>query len=95
LRGHLRLSGQDRAAEPLLAAVRRHDVLIDLVRRAAELTSRDDPELLRGLGAACEDLRFLPEARAWYDLALARDPLNSQTQLALHRLRTAQPLRRP
>jgi Flp pilus assembly protein TadD len=91
----LQLSGQAQAAEPLLATIRRHDVLINLVHRAAEMTSRDDPELLRGLGAACEELQFLPEARAWYDLALARDPLNSQVQRALHRLRTAQPPRRP
>jgi tetratricopeptide (TPR) repeat protein len=91
----LRLSGQDRAAEPVLDAVRRHDTLIELVRRAAEMTSRHDPDLLRGLGAACEALRLLPEARAWYDLALARDPLDSRTQIALHRLGTARPTRRP
>jgi tetratricopeptide (TPR) repeat protein len=91
----LRLSGQAQAAEPVQMLVRRHDALIELVRRAAEMTSRDDPELLRGLGAACEALQFLPEARAWYDLALARDPLDTRTQIALHRMRNTRPLRRP
>lgn len=91
----LRLAGQEKAAEPILAVVRRHDALIELVRRAAEMTSRDDLELLRGLGGACEALGFLPEAFAWYNLALARDPLDARTQLALYRLRTARSLPRP
>jgi hypothetical protein len=37
----------------------------------------------------------VPEARAWYGLALARDPLNAETQIALHRLRNAPPTHRP
>jgi len=91
----LRVSGQDQAAQPLFTAVQRHDALIDLVRRAAEMTHRDDLELLCALGAACEALQLVPEARAWYDLALARDPLNSKTQIALYRLRTQRSMPRP
>ena len=37
----------------------------------------------------------LPEARAWYGLALARDPLDSETQIALYRLRNVRPNPRP
>jgi predicted Zn-dependent protease len=85
----LRLSGQVPAAEPLLQVVHRHDTLIDLTLRARDMTRRDDPTLLRALGAACEALELIPEARAWYDLALVRDPLDSQTQMALYRLRNA------
>ena len=55
------------------------------------MTRRDDPELLRNLAAACEALGLLPEARAWYGLALARDPVNPETQIALYRLRNARP----
>src|SRR5262249_22471122 len=91
----LRLSGQAPAAEPWLEVVRRHDALIDLARRAAEMTHRHDPRLRRALGAACEALQLAPEARAWYGLALARNPLDSQTQMALYRLRTIGPSPRP
>jgi tetratricopeptide (TPR) repeat protein len=91
----LRLLGQTQAAEPLIRAVQRHDALIDLVRRASEMTQRDDPELLRGLAGACEALQFVPEARAWYSLALLRDPLNSATQIALYHLRNARPTTPP
>ncbi len=91
----LRVSGHDQAAQPLFAAVQRHDALIDLVRRAAEMTHRDDLELLCALGAACEALELIPEARAWYGLALARDPLNSKTQIALYHLRTLKSMPKP
>jgi hypothetical protein len=85
----LRLSGQVPAAEPLLQVVHRHDTLIDLTLRARDMTRRDAPKLLRALGAACEALQLIPEVHAWYDLALVRDPLDSQTQMALYRLRNA------
>jgi tetratricopeptide (TPR) repeat protein len=91
----LRVTGQDQTAQPLFKAVQRHDALIDLVRRAAEMTHRDDLELLFALGAACEALQLVPEARAWYNLALARDPLNSETQIALYRLRTQRSVPKP
>ena len=52
-------------------------------------------ELLRALGAACEELELIPEAHAWYDLALVRDPLDSQTQMALYRLRNARSREQP
>jgi hypothetical protein len=59
------------------------------------MTRRDDPKLLRALGAACEALQLIPEAHAWYDLALVRDPLDSQTQMALYRLRNARSRAQP
>jgi tetratricopeptide (TPR) repeat protein len=85
----LRLAGQNDAAEPLLKAVQRHDKLIALVRRAAEIIGREvpDPELLRNLGAACEALQLSPEARAWYRLAVASDPTNAEAHMGLYRLR--------
>jgi predicted Zn-dependent protease len=91
----LRLSGQVPAAEPLLQLVHRHDTLINLTLAAADMTRRDDPKLLRALGAACEALQLIPEAHAWYDLALVRDPLDSQTQMAVYRLRNARSRAQP
>jgi tetratricopeptide (TPR) repeat protein len=85
----LRLSGQDLAAKPLLERVGLLDVLIGRVRGAAEMTRRDDPTLLRELGAACEGLGLSAEARAWYDLALARAPLDRETLVVVRRLRAA------
>jgi tetratricopeptide (TPR) repeat protein len=87
----LRLCGRGREAEPWLARVRRQDALINLLRGAGEQTGPPDPKFLRSLGAACEALRFAPEARAWYGLALAREPLNTEVQIALHRLRHERP----
>jgi tetratricopeptide (TPR) repeat protein len=91
----LRLSGQVPAAEPLLLVVHRHETLMDLTLCAADMTRRDDPKLLRALGAACEALQLIPEAHAWYDLALVRDPLDSQTQMALYRLQNARSSTQP
>jgi predicted Zn-dependent protease len=82
----LRFSGQNIEAEPILQAVHRHDVLINLIRRAAELRERQDPDLIKALGVACEALQFVAEARAWYRLALSIDPIDSETQIALYRL---------
>jgi hypothetical protein len=53
------------------------------------MTDRRDPSLMRDLGTACETLGLSAEARAWYHLALDRDPLDRVTQVALYRLRTA------
>ncbi len=85
----LRLAGQDRLDESLLERIGLLDALIDGVCRGAEMTHRDDPLLLRDLGAACEALGLSAEARTWYHLALNRDPLDRETQAALYRLRTA------
>jgi thioredoxin-like negative regulator of GroEL len=91
----LRFTGQDQTALPLLKAVERHDALIELVRRASEMIHRNDHKLMCALGAACETLQLTLEARAWYSLALARDPLNSEIQIALYRLRTQRPVPSP
>jgi tetratricopeptide (TPR) repeat protein len=85
----LRLSGQHRAAEPLLEQIRLRDTLINRVAYAAEMTHNDELPLLRNLGAACEALGLSAEARAWYDLALAQAPLDRETLVALRRLRAS------
>ena len=83
----LELANDTKAAEPLRELARNLERLNTLVHRAADRTARDDPGLLRELGDACAALHRDPEARAWYELAIARDPLDSASQRALFRLR--------
>ena len=91
-----RMAGNDEAVGPLQAAVTRHDALVNLLKLAASSHSRrNDPQLLRDLGAACEALGLVSEAHAWYGLAIARDPINSEAQVALHRLGKSNPRTRP
>jgi tetratricopeptide (TPR) repeat protein len=83
----LRLVGDKEAAEPLLLAATKQDVLAALVNRAATESARADPKLPVRLGAACEAARRLPEAMAWYEVAIARDPLDREAQSALFGLK--------
>jgi hypothetical protein len=83
----LELAHETKAAEPLRELARNLERLNTLVHRAADQTARDDPRLLRELGDACAALHRDPEARAWYELAIARDPLDAEAQRALYRLR--------
>jgi tetratricopeptide (TPR) repeat protein len=83
----LALVGDHAAAAPFLRDAKAYDTLGALMTRAANPANRGDPALLRALGAACESVRRLPEARAWYNLAVQTNPLDEETQKALYRLR--------
>ena len=83
----LELAHETKAAEPFRELARNLERLNTLVHRAANSTARLAPGLLRELGDACVALHRGPEARAWYELAIARDPLDSASQRALFRLR--------
>jgi len=74
------------AARPYRDATRARDELNRRLERAARDRRGDDPDALRGLVEACEAVGLLPEALAWYRLAIARDPLDARAQGALHRL---------
>jgi tetratricopeptide (TPR) repeat protein len=92
----LTLIGKYEEAAPFIAEARDIDALGALVQRAATVSvsvrptatdaERQDPALLHALGAACEKVRRLPEARAWYRLAILANPLDSEAQKALYRL---------
>jgi tetratricopeptide (TPR) repeat protein len=56
------------------------------VTHAAASTTPEDPALPRLLGDACTALHRDAEARGWYQLAIARDPLDSRAQQALFQL---------
>jgi tetratricopeptide (TPR) repeat protein len=85
----LEMIGDHKAAEPLREAARNLERLNTLVQRAAVKQARQDPVLLRELGDACAALHRNAEARAWYELAIARDPLDRVAQQALFRLNAA------
>jgi tetratricopeptide (TPR) repeat protein len=85
----LTLVGDAAAAAPYLAASRAHDHLSSLVQRAAASANRDDLKLLLQLGAACEAVHRLPEARAFYELAIQKDPLDAETQRSFRRVQLA------
>jgi len=56
------------------------------VQRAALPNARENAKLLRDLGAACAVAGRDPEARAWYRLVIARDPLDVESQQALFQI---------
>jgi hypothetical protein len=58
-----------------------------LLQKSKTFEIREDKVLLAQIGAACEDLGQLPEARAWYRLALIQDPLDTAIQKSLYRVR--------
>jgi tetratricopeptide (TPR) repeat protein len=83
--------GDQKSAEPLRLVARNLERLNTLVQRAAMASARRDSGLMRELGAACAELHRDAEARAWYALAIARDPLDRESQQALFRLRALNP----
>jgi hypothetical protein len=54
--------------------------------RASSKEGPSAPTLPRLLGLACAEAGRPREARAWLELAIARDPLDVEAQRALHRL---------
>jgi len=82
----LQLSGDPQAAEPYRRSAANLDRLNSLVQRAAALKERKDANLMRQFGTACTALELNDLASAWYKLAIATDPLDSESQQALYRL---------
>ena len=81
--------GDQAAATPLLEEARKHERLGTLVQKAAVDANRSDPQLIRDLGDACAAVGRNAEARAWYNLAITRDPLDTRAQQGLARLKEA------
>ena len=85
----LGIQGDAKAAAPLREIAARLDRLRALIQRAGSGKGRDDPELPLLLGDACAALHRDAEARGWYKVAIARDPLDSRAQRALFHLGAA------
>jgi tetratricopeptide (TPR) repeat protein len=85
----LGIRGEAKAAEPLREVAARLDHFQALIQRGGSKKDRADPELPLLLGEACAALHRDVEARGWYKLAIARDPLNARAQRALYHLDAA------
>jgi tetratricopeptide (TPR) repeat protein len=84
----LTLLGDVQEAALLRERARHIDEVNSLVERAAAPGGKNDLGLLRSLGSACETLGRVREARAWYKLVLAAEPLDQESQQALFRLKS-------
>jgi tetratricopeptide (TPR) repeat protein len=82
----LTMVGDDKSAAPLREIAKNFELINSLVQRAAMPSERQNPRLLRDLGAACAAAGRDPEARRWYRLAIARDPLDIESQQALFQI---------
>lgn len=87
LTGALKRLGRDQEAVPYLETVRKYDVLASLMARASAQGASQDLQFIAALGAASEALGRLHEARGWYQLVIAREPLNSSAQHAIFRIK--------
>lgn len=88
LGGAYQLAGDLETAKRYLDDAKRLDVLAGLLAKVQSPLGIKDPTVFRELGAACEAVGRPDEARAWYRLAITKNPLDSAAQLALHRLET-------
>jgi tetratricopeptide (TPR) repeat protein len=82
----LKLTGRDDEAARRLESASRYDALVALTARLTEPMSAADADLHRRMGAASEAVGRLTEAREWYRLAIALNPLDSESQHGLYRL---------
>jgi tetratricopeptide (TPR) repeat protein len=80
----------DPQAKRYLDIVARRDLLARTIRESV-VTISSDPRLFFKLGEMCESLNRREEARAWYRLAITRDPLDTQAQQGLTRVEQAVP----
>jgi len=83
------------SAAPLRETAKNFELVNSLVQRAAIPKERENPKLLRDLGAACAAAGRDPEARGWYRLAIARDPLDVESQQALFQIENRDRSRNP
>jgi tetratricopeptide (TPR) repeat protein len=81
----LRQTGDRAAAEPYARRADAHRALRDLLGAPID---KDEPKssLCMRTASICEAADYLPEARAWYRLAIALDPWDERAQHALYRL---------
>jgi tetratricopeptide (TPR) repeat protein len=82
----LRLAGDPEGAQPYARAAREHDRLEWLIQNARTPARREDPRVLREIAEVCLNFGRRDEARAWYRLALTRDPLDLDLQKGIYRL---------
>lgn len=82
----LAASGDREKARTWQEKASRLDKLASLIQEAAKPNGPLDPTLPKRLAEGCESVGHLAEAKAWWGLIAARDPLNPEAQQALYRL---------
>ena len=87
----LRLVGQRAEAEPYSRRASAQRAFRDHLTTLAKNSQESRAVLCCRLAAECEASAYLPEARAWYRLALVGDPLNREAQEGLFRLSSQNP----
>jgi tetratricopeptide (TPR) repeat protein len=80
----------DPAAAKWFERAARHDKLKRLILDSVS-TFKTDRKLFCKLGLLCEELNRHQEARVWYQIAIQRDPLDTEAQQGLARLLTPAP----
>jgi tetratricopeptide (TPR) repeat protein len=85
------LVGQPAKAVPLRREAEALEAFNSLIQRMSTPDGRGDPAIIDKAARACARAGFIPEARAWLNLAIARDPLNSAAQQALFRFNEQHP----
>jgi tetratricopeptide (TPR) repeat protein len=89
----LKLAGMESESGLLLDRLRRLSELPPLINRISSPEAARDSDLHRRLGSICEALGRRSEARAWYHLVIARNPLDAAAQQAIFRLKAPVPPR--
>ena len=84
--GALQMLGDEQAAAPLRQTAAWREKFASLIQRGASKAGREDPELPLQFGEVCAALHYDAEARAWFKVAIARNPLDSRAQQALFQL---------
>ncbi len=85
------LGGDSATAQAYLTRARRLDEVYNLINRVNKPNQENQVPDLTRIGRACEAAGLSAEARGWYLLAINRQPLDSEAQQALHRLRDVTP----
>jgi tetratricopeptide (TPR) repeat protein len=84
----LKLAGDQATAHSILERVTAQQAVRNLLAQTED-ERYQTAENFAKLASACEAAGWLPEARAWYRLTVAADPLDRRAQQALFRLSTA------
>ena len=85
----LQLKGDKAAADVYLDRVRRLNRVYNAINQMRSPKREDHFTDLAGLGKVFEDAGLDEEAKAWYTLAIATDPLDGPAQEGLYRVRSA------
>ncbi len=85
------LLGRPEEAVPLRREAEALEAFNSLIQRMSTPGGREDPDIIEKAARACARAGFIPEARAWLNLAIARDPLDAAAQQSLYRFNEQHP----